>query len=343
MGSPGPIAVIGAGSWGTAVAKLVADRPHPVRMWAREPEVVRSINHHHENTLFLPGVRLPDALTATGDPEEAVAGAEVVVNAVPTQHIRRVFASLRPPEATLLVSLSKGIEVATLSTPSEVFAEVMPGPLSGGVVCVSGPSFATEVAAGLPAAVVAASRDIDQAHRAQELLSGRTFRVYAGDDVVSVELGGALKNVIAIAAGIAAGLGLGRNTVAAIITRGLAEITRLGVARGGHPLTFAGLSGIGDLVLTCTGELSRNRQVGVELGKGRALEEILAGMSMVAEGVETTRAAHRLAEREGVEMPITAQVHEVLFAGKDPRRGVIDLMGRSLRDEREPAPAFPQG
>jgi glycerol-3-phosphate dehydrogenase (NAD(P)+) len=263
--------------------------------------------------------------------------ASVVVNAVPTQFIRGVFAGREAAlgRCELLVSVSKGIEVETLLTPSEVFAEILPGPLTSEMVALSGPSFAREVAAEHPTAVVAASRNAGHAHRVAELFSNEVFRVYTSDDIIGVELGGALKNVIAIAAGIADGLRFGNNTAAALISRGLAEISRLGVAKGGNPLTFAGLSGMGDLVLTCTGELSRNRSVGQAIGRGRTLQQVLDDMQMVAEGVKTTLGARALAARLGVEMPITEQVYLTLYEGKDPRRVVLELMGRTLRPERE--------
>jgi glycerol-3-phosphate dehydrogenase (NAD(P)+) len=261
----------------------------------------------------------------------------VVVNTVPTQFIRDVYQERRPSLASidLLVSASKGIEVGTNLTPSEIFGEILPPALAMGQVCLSGPSFAREVIGGLPTAVSAASRVPDNARRTRDLFSSEAFRVYSSDDLIGVELGGALKNVVAIAAGIAEGLGFGHNTQAALMTRGLAEITRLGVARGGHPLTFAGLSGMGDLVLTCTGALSRNRFVGLAIGQGRRLTEILAEMTMVAEGVKTSQSARDLARSLKVEMPITEQVYLTLYQDKDPRQAVLDLMSRDLRDERE--------
>lgn len=324
--------VVGGGSWGTTLAKLLAGKGEPTLLWAHEREVVDAVETRRENPLFLPGIRLPDALRATNDLAGALDLAEVVVSAVPTQFIREVFGTAAP-RAELIVSVSKGIEIGSLRTPSEILDEVVEG--QAAVVSLSGPSFAREVAQEHPTAVVAASRSEADAHRVRELFSTPAFRVYSSDDVTSVELGGALKNVIAIAAGIADGLNFGANTLAALITRGLAEITRLGVARGGHPLTFAGLSGMGDLVLTCTGDLSRNRQVGLAIGRGRTLEEVLADMSMVAEGVKTTQAARQLAAEMGVEMPITEQVYLTLYEGKDARAAVIDLMQRDLRDERD--------
>lgn len=328
-------AVVGGGAWGTALARLLASQGVPTMLWALEPEVVEAISERRENSIFLPGVQLPDALAVTGDLDVAFAMADVVISAVPTQYVRSVFAGhatvLR--EARAVVSVSKGIEVDTLSTPTEILAEVTPDSLAA--VALSGPSFAKEVAADHPTAVVAASRSAENARLVRDLFSTSAFRVYSSEDVISVELGGALKNVIAIAAGISAGLGFGRNTVAALITRGLAEITRLGVARGGDPLTFAGLAGIGDLVLTCTGDLSRNRTVGLEIGKGRKLSDIVTEMETVAEGVKTTLAARALAADLGVEMPITEQVYLTLYEDKDPHRAVLELMGRDLRDERD--------
>lgn len=329
--------VIGGGSWGTALADLLAGKGVPTTIWAREPEVVQGIAAERENAVFLPGVRLAEALRATDDLVAGLDAAHVVVNAVPTQFIRAVYEPLtaRFRDDHVLVTVSKGIEVSTLMTPSEIFADVIGGVVAPGITALSGPSFAREVAAQHPTAVVAASRAASHAHRVRELFSTPSFRVYSSDDVLSVELGGALKNVVAIAAGIVEGLRYGSNTMAALITRGLAEITRLGVARGGNPLTFAGLSGMGDLVLTCTGALSRNRTVGVELGRGKPLEDILGEMKMVAEGVKTTLAARALAERLGVDMPITEQVYQVLYEGKDPRLVPRELMTRELRDERE--------
>jgi glycerol-3-phosphate dehydrogenase (NAD(P)+) len=329
--------VIGAGSWGTALARHLAGKGVPTTIWAREPGVVAAIATERENTVFLPGVGLPESLSATGDLDAALRSAEVVVNAVPTQFIRSVFAGRTAAlaDCEMLVSVSKGIEVGTLLTPSEVFAEILPADLADRLVSLSGPSFAREVAAEHPTAVVAASKDIETAHRVAELFSNETLRVYSSDDIIGVELGGALKNVIAIAAGIADGLRFGSNTMAALLTRGIAEISRLGVAKGGNPLTFAGLSGMGDLVLTCTGELSRNRSVGQAIGRGKTLQEVLDDMQMVAEGVKTTLGARELAARFGVEMPITEQVYLTLYQDKDPRQVGFELMGRTLRDERD--------
>lgn len=329
--------VIGAGSWGTALADLLADKGVPTMLWAREPEVAEAIATTRHNTLFLPGIRLAERLEATTDLAAALAAADVVVNAVPTQHIRATYVPVASAfrDDQLLVTVSKGIEVDTLLTPSEIFTEVVGGRPASGIVALSGPSFAREVAADYPTAVVAASAVDEHARQVRDLFATEAFRVYSSDDVISVELGGALKNVIAISAGIAEGLRYGHNSLAALITRGLAELTRLGVARGGNPLTFAGLSGMGDLVLTCTGGLSRNRAVGEALGRGKSLDEILGDMNMVAEGVKTTLAARTLAHRLGIEMPITEQVYQVLYEGKDPRAVTHELMTRQLKDERE--------
>jgi glycerol-3-phosphate dehydrogenase (NAD(P)+) len=329
--------VVGGGSWGTALANLLATKGVPTTIWAREDQVVSGINTARENDMFLSGIDLSEALGATVDLPGALADAEVIVNAVPTQFIRKVFSPVAAQIASdaLLVTVSKGIEVDTLMTPDAILDEVVRGPVAEGIVALSGPSFAREVSAGHPTAVVTASRNLENAHRIQELFATPTFRVYASDDILSVELGGALKNVIAIAAGIVEGLRYGHNTMAALMTRGIAEITRLGVALGGNPLTFAGLSGVGDLVLTCTGGLSRNRTVGVALGQGRNIHDILAEMEMVAEGVKTTLAAKQLAESVGVEMPIADQLYQVLYEDKDPRKVAQELMARDLKDERQ--------
>ena len=329
---------MGGGAWGTALARLIARQGVATRMWVLEPEVASSITDRHVNATYLPDIELPEHLRATTDLEEATAGADVVVSAVPTQHVRSVFSGhadvLR--EARVLVSVSKGIEVDSLQTPTEILAEVVPFELASRVVALSGPSFAREVGVDYPTAVVAASRSIDDARRIRDLFSTSTFRVYSASDVVSVEIGGALKNVIAIGAGISHGLGYAQNTRAALISRGLAEMMRVGVARGGEPLTFAGLSGIGDLVLTCSSDLSRNRTVGRQIGEGRTLSDIVAATHTVAEGVKTTLAAQRLAEVTGIEMPITEQIHRVLYDDADPAQALHTLMSRTLRDEPDP-------
>lgn len=333
-------AVIGGGAWGTALADMLAanggagEGGHTVRIWALEPDIVQAINELHENRVFLPGFKLAQSLIATHDHREALEGAELVVYATPSQHLRGVAREGRDyvlKHAVLAVA-SKGIEQKTLALMSDVVAEEVKG---RPVVAISGPSFAAEVAARQPTAIVAASLDADAARLVQDALSNATFRVYTHDDLVGVELGGALKNVMAVATGIVEGLGLGNNSRAALITRGLAEMTRLGVALGARASTFAGLAGIGDLVLTCTGALSRNRAVGVEVGSGKTLDEALAGKPTVAEGVITTKSALALAQREGVDMPIVTTVYRILFEGHSAKRAIPDLMARGLRAEQD--------
>ncbi|WP_298038069.1 NAD(P)H-dependent glycerol-3-phosphate dehydrogenase [uncultured Desulfuromonas sp.] len=331
------IGVIGAGSWGTTLADLLARKGYPVSLWAFEPELAEGMERSRENDLYLPGFVLAENLSVTSDLAGAVSGKEMLVLVSPSQVMRRVMegaASHIGPD-TLIVSASKGIENDTLLPMSDVLEAVLPEGLSGQLAFLSGPSFAREVAAGMPTAVVAASSDAGVARRVQEAFNTDCFRVYTGDDVVGVELGGALKNVVALAAGVCDGLGFGYNSRAALITRGLAEMTRLGVAMGARPETFAGLAGMGDLVLTCTGDLSRNRTVGMELGRGRKLDDILAGMQMVAEGVKTTLSAYQLARKLGVEVPITEQMYSILYEDKDPRQAVSDLMLRRLKSEGE--------
>jgi glycerol-3-phosphate dehydrogenase (NAD(P)+) len=327
------VAVLGAGSWGTVLANLLAGKGETVRLWAYESEVVEAINRSHENPLFLPGVRLSTDLRAFADPRETVDGAGVIVSAPPSHVTRAVVDRVREAAApgVLVVSATKGIENDTLALMSEVFAERMP---DARFVALSGPSFAIEVCQGQPTAVVAAARDEASALAAQQLFATPAFRVYSGRDVVGVELAGALKNVIAIAAGILEGLGLGHNPRAALITRGLAEITRLGVAMGADPSTFAGLAGMGDLVLTTTGSLSRNRALGVALAQGQSLEAYRTAHRSVAEGANTSRAGAALGARMGVELPIIQKVCEVLFSGKPARDAVPELMGRELKAEQ---------
>lgn len=324
------ISVIGAGAWGTAIA-IVAGRKgsHRVRLWAYEKEVRESICTRRTNDLFLPGAQIPAAVQPTNSFEEALGGADMVVSVMPSHHTRRLFQQMAPHVTPhmLLVSATKGVENDSLLRMTEVIAETLGKGVRVGAL--SGPSFAKEVARGDPTAITIASNDRDLAATVQREFSEPSFRVYTNDDVVGVELGGSLKNVIAIAAGVCDGLGLGYNTIAALITRGLAEITRLTVACGGRPETMAGLAGLGDLVLTCTGGLSRNRTVGVELGKGRRLDDIIAGMhGMVAEGVLTTNAAVGLARKYKVEMPITEQMYAILTQGKSPRDAIHELMTR---------------
>jgi glycerol-3-phosphate dehydrogenase (NAD(P)+) len=333
------IAIIGAGAWGTGLAVVLGRRGgHQVRLWAHEKEVRESVSSRHVNELFLPGQQIPDSVSPTGSFEEALREADIVVSVMPSQHCRHLFQQMRPQlkPGMLFVSATKGLEERTLLRMTEVIAEVVASEsgFSPRIGALSGPSFAREVARGDPTAITVASQDAALAEIVQREFSDPRFRVYTNDDVTGVELGGALKNVIAIAAGVCDGLGLGHNTVAALITRGLAEMTRLAVACGGRPETMAGLAGLGDLVLTCTGGLSRNRSVGVELGRGLKLPEIIAGMhGAVAEGVFTTEAALGLARARGVEMPIIEQMDAVLHRHKPPAEAIRDLMTRSAKSE----------
>jgi glycerol-3-phosphate dehydrogenase (NAD(P)+) len=328
------IAVIGAGSWGTTLADLLVRNGHDVRLWAQEPEVVASINRTHVNDLFLADSHLAEALVASSDLGAAAAGAELLVSAVPSHAVRNVMARLvsawNPASLRASVSVSKGLEEGTHETMTDVLRDVIPGAPS---VALSGPSFAQEVFARQPTAVVAASAFPEAALLVQQAFSSERFRVYTSDDPLGVQLGGALKNVIAIAAGLLHGLRLGHNTLSALVTRGLAELTRLGQAMGANPMTFAGLAGMGDLILTATGLLSRNRGLGIELAEGRSLDEILASRRTVAEGVRTARVAVELSERTGVELPIAQEVAHILFDGKRPDRAVRDLMERELKPE----------
>jgi glycerol-3-phosphate dehydrogenase (NAD(P)+) len=327
------VAVLGAGSWGTTLANLLAAKGDTVRIWAYEPEVVQGINQQHENPTFLPGIRLHPALQAYEDAREAIAEAPVIVSAAPSHAVRGVIGRIQGgvQRGTLVISATKGIETDTLALMSAVFAECLP---EVRFAALSGPSFALEVCQGQPTLVVAAARSESIAQAAQQIFATPRFRVYSHDDVVGVELAGALKNVIAIAAGILDGLGLGHNPRAALITRGLAEITRLGVALGASPLTFAGLAGMGDLILTATGDLSRNRALGVALAQGQSFEEYRATHRSVAEGANTSRAGAALGARMGVELPIIEKVGEVLFRGKPAREGIAELMARELKSEQ---------
>jgi glycerol-3-phosphate dehydrogenase (NAD(P)+) len=332
---PEKIAVIGAGSWGTTLADLLAKKGHRVTLWAYEPELVLEMRETRENTLFLPGIRLHERLAFTNDLAEAYAGCSMVLCVVPSQLVRRVLAQSIPfiPENAVIVSASKGIELDTLATVSDIYREMLPASLYQGFAVLSGPSFAREVAQEMPTAVTAASASDEVARRVQEAFNSPFFRVYRNDDIVGAEIGGAIKNVIAIAAGVSDGLGFGNNTRAALITRGLAEMARLGSAMGAQPKTFAGLAGMGDLVLTCTGDLSRNRSVGLQLGQGRQLSEILGEMRMVAEGVKTTESAYNLSRKLGVEMPIIEKMYQILYQNKPARAAVLELMSRNLKAE----------
>lgn len=331
------IAIIGAGSWGTAlsIALSRSRAQHAISIWAHETEVVESMRSRRVNDVFLPDFELPVGIAPTGNLVEAIEGADIVLGVMPSTHARRLYTQIARHAAphTAFVSATKGLEPETLLRMSEVIGQVMPVKRAPRIAVLSGPSFAREVARGDPTAIVIASQDGQLAAEIQEEFSGPTLRLYSNSDVPGVELGGAVKNVIAIAAGVTEGLGFGHNTLAALITRGLAEMSRLAIALGGRPETMAGLAGMGDLVLTCTGALSRNRGVGVELGRGRKLDEIVGSTRMVAEGVSTTAATRTLARRLGIEMPITEQMHAVLYEGRSPRDAIRELMERRLKGE----------
>lgn len=329
------VGVIGAGSWGTTLANLLAKKGLDVVLWVYEADLAIRLAATGINDLYLPDVRLDERLRYTHDLRQATDGRQLLLLVPPSQVLRSVVEGIGAALSAdcLLVSASKGIENETLLTMSEVLGEVLGSGVAERCAFLSGPSFAKEVAAELPTAVAVASTNHDLASQVQDLFSTEYFRVYTNPDVMGVELCGALKNIIALAAGVSDGLGFGYNTRAALITRGLVEMARLGQAKGACPETFAGLAGMGDLVLTCTGDLSRNRSVGMELGRGRSLEDILNSMRMVAEGVKTTLSAYQLARKLDVEMPITSQMYEILYTGKDPRQAVTDLMMRDLKAE----------
>ncbi|MFA5352602.1 MAG: NAD(P)H-dependent glycerol-3-phosphate dehydrogenase [Thermodesulfovibrionales bacterium] len=322
---------MGAGSWGTALAALLAEKGYDVAIWARQADLAHEINKEGTNSLYLPGVRLPSSLKATPYLKKAVTGARYILSAVPTQYIRSVFGPVSDNlrSDAVVISASKGIEIDTLMTPSMILKEILNRPVS----VLSGPSFAGEMAGKLPTAVTLAAEERKTGLILQEIFDSDYFRVYTHDDMTGVEMGGALKNVIAIAAGISEGLGLGNNSRAALITRGLSEIRRLGLSMGAHEVTFSGLSGLGDLVLTCTAHLSRNYTVGYKLGQGMSIAEITGQTRSVAEGVTTTLSAHQLSRRQNIDMPITEQVYLTLYEGKSPREAVRDLMTRSLKSE----------
>lgn len=327
------IAVIGAGSWGTALAVMAARAGHSVQLWSRSPEVVTSINEQHVNSRYLTSTSIPETVHATEDLGDALHGASLVLLAAPSHAARELLSAMSPllPQQAIIVGVSKGIEIDTGKRVSEIAREVVENPHP--FVCLSGPSFAKEVVVGHPTAIVAASKDAAAARVVQNDLSFENLRIYTNNDLIGTELGGSVKNVMAIAAGMAAGLGFGSNSVAALITRGLAEITRLARREGAQVETLMGLAGLGDLVLTCTGSLSRNRFVGEELGKGKSLEQIVAELNEVAEGIKTARAVKKLADRAGLEMPITNEVNAVLYDGKSARDAVTELMSRPLREE----------
>jgi glycerol-3-phosphate dehydrogenase (NAD(P)+) len=330
------VAVVGAGSWGTALANLLARKGLQTVLWSFEADVAEAIGRDHRNPRYLSQVQLDSRLRATTDIAGAVEGARAVVSVSPSHVVRSVMSRVAGhlERDALIVSASKGIEFDTLKTMDHVLADVLPAGRLHAPTFLSGPSFALEVALTHPTAVTIASRDSEAAEAVQELFQTEYFRAYTNPDVLGVELAGALKNVIAIAAGVVHGLGYGHNTMAALITRGLAEITRLGVAMGADPLTFSGLAGMGDLILTCTGALSRNRAVGVEIGQGRSLSEVLGEMTMVAEGVRTAHAARALAERHGVEMPIVGEVYAMLYEARSARAAVENLMLRAPKPEQ---------
>lgn len=329
------VAVMGAGAWGTALAAHASRLHHEVRLWAREAPVVESINQRRENALFLPGIALPPELRASSDVEEVVAGAELVLLVPPAQHLRDVSASAAPfiGRHAVVAVAAKGIEEENLALMSEVIADTLPEVGADRLAFLSGPTFAREVASGLPTDVVAASKGMTAARKLQPWLHSPTFRVYSSDDPIGVEVGGAMKNVIAVAAGACDGLGLGNNARAALITRGLAEITRLGVALGADPLTFLGMAGVGDLVLTCTGDQSRNRTLGAKVAAGFDPEAYLASQRSVAEGFYTAQAAWNLARKKKIDMPITEQVYNVLHRRRPLLEALKTLLEREYKEE----------
>jgi len=329
------IGIIGAGSWGTTLADLLAKKGFDIFIWAFEEEVAKEINEKKENSLYLPGAKLHPSIKATSDFKEVTRGAYFLINAVPTQFIREVWSkviSSIPPDV-FLINASKGIETLTLKTPIGIFVDLFGEEIKRRFGTLSGPSFAKEVFAGLPTAVTLSSQEKETAEKMANLFRNPKFRVYTHEDIIGVELAGALKNVIAIAAGVSEGLGLGQNAQAALITRGLAEMVRLGVSLGAKAITFLGLSGVGDLVLTCTGDLSRNKSVGLKIAKGKKPQEIISKMRMVAEGVETVKAVMELSKIKKIEMPISKEVHLILHNGKDPKKALADLMVRIPKPE----------
>jgi glycerol-3-phosphate dehydrogenase (NAD(P)+) len=332
------IAVIGAGSWGTALSMVIADNGFQVSLLARREEQVEEINEKRTNSKYLPGIVLPDLISATTSHEEAVADTNHVVLVTPTKHLRQMLASLNPYLAKehLLIHAIKGLEPNTHKRISQMIEEEVPEEKRSGIVVLSGPSHAEEVSGRSPTTVVVAAENLAQAEAVQDLLINTYFRVYTNTDLIGVELGGALKNIIALGAGLSDGLGFGDNAKAALMTRGLTEIGRLGIQLGANPLTFAGLAGVGDLIVTCTSKHSRNWRCGYAIGQGKTLEQVLEQMGMAVEGVSTTQAAYQLAQAVSVEMPITNVIYEVLFEGKSPKQGVEDLMGRVRTHELEP-------
>ncbi|HTG00353.1 MAG TPA: NAD(P)H-dependent glycerol-3-phosphate dehydrogenase [Nitrospirota bacterium] len=331
----GKIGVIGAGAWGTALAMLLADKGYDPTLWMYEKDLAGETQRTRENRVYLPGFTLPPSITVTSSLQHAVMGKSFLLSVAPSHTVRAVTSQYVPylENNALIISASKGIELDTLMPLSDVFRDVLPGAFHDRLCFLSGPSFAKEVARKMPTAIALAAYDPELARMAQKVLSNGYFRVYTNDDVIGVELAGALKNVVAIAAGVLEGMGFGYNTMAALLTRGLAEIARLGVALGGKPATFSGLAGMGDLVLTCTGGLSRNRTLGVRLGKGEKLDAIMQSAKTVAEGVKTAKAARALAQNNGIVMPIVEEVYQLLYEGKAPALALKDLMTRELKPE----------
>lgn len=331
------IAVLGAGAFGTSLAKVLADQGNPTRLWARREEIASAINSAHENARYLPDAKLPDCLTATHELAKAVDGARLVLFVVPSHATRAVATEVKDAidDEAILCCATKGIENDTLMLMSELLEDVLGEAARARLTYLSGPSFAKELAAGVPTAVTVAGHNEEAAEKVQREFATANLRMYYTHDVPGVEVGGAMKNIIAIAAGAIDGLGFGLNTRAALMTRGLAEIGRLATAKGAAPLTMAGLAGMGDLVLTCTGSLSRNRTVGVELGKGRTLQEILDNLGQVAEGVKTTKSAYDLGQKIGIELPITNEVYKVIYEDKPAKQALVDLMTRPLKHEMD--------
>ncbi|HEU4345095.1 MAG TPA: NAD(P)H-dependent glycerol-3-phosphate dehydrogenase [Candidatus Binatia bacterium] len=329
------IGVVGAGGWGITLAKLLADKGKEVTLWCHGPESFRELTNEKESRTYLPGIRLPSAIRLTRSLKEAVADKSQIICVVPSHVVREVIASASSHVSSEAIVLcgTKGLEEGTLKTMGDVLVEIFGAESKKRHAFLSGPTFALEVARGFPAAVTVAAYAPDIAIEVQETLNTQSLRVYTSTDVVGVQMGGVIKNVIAIAAGISDGLGLGQNARAALITRGLAEMSRLAVRMGADPMTLAGLPGLGDLILTCAGDLSRNRHVGVQMAQGKSIQEITAATKMIAEGVRNTRSVHLLSRRLGVEMPIVEQMHQVMYHGKKPSEAVRDLMQRSLKPE----------
>lgn len=331
------IAVIGAGSYGTCLAKHLGDQDYDVSLWCRSPDKAQLIAETRENRDYLPGFTLPDCITVTSDLDAAVRDRGMVIGVTPSQSIRDVLGRMTPSlrSDVIVVNASKGLELDTGKRVDEVYADIFPKAIADRAAYLSGPTFAKEVAAGMPSAMVVASKSEASAKAVQDVFHNPLFRVYSSDDLIGVQVGGALKNIIAICAGLADGLGFGQNARAALITRGMAEISRMGEAMGANPLTFLGLSGVGDLVLTCAGDLSRNRRVGLALAEGKSLESIVAEMKMIAEGVKTTQVAHEWAQKHQVYAPLTDLIYKILYEGLDAKDGIRAVMGREQRPERD--------